>query len=145
MVDGRGYKSIQRHVGGVPEPAATIHVRGPVWDCRQSPVLGHDATATEADYLVIDMSTVRQASTVAFAQLIKMKSLLLRENRDLRVRGLHGQPMALCRILKLTGMLLEPESPMCGPAPHRANDTTAAASPGHTATSQDKESQPCQY
>ena len=51
-----------------------------------------------------DLTQVKRMTTAAFALLLIMKSELMRAGGNLHVRGLQGQPKALCRILKLCGV-----------------------------------------
>jgi hypothetical protein len=77
-------------------------------------VLGYDdlenfkmmVNAVICSRVIVDLSSVKQMTTAAFAQLIVMKSLLRRIGRDLYIEGLRSQPKALCDILKLTNILV---------------------------------------
>lgn len=48
-----------------------------------------------------DLASVKKMTTAAFAKLLAIKIDLMRTGGNLQVRGLQGQPRALCRILKL--------------------------------------------
>ena len=56
--------------------------------------------------LVIDLSAVQRATTAAFAQLLQVKRQLMKAGRRMSLQGIQEQPLELCRILKLTDLLL---------------------------------------
>ena len=72
--------------------------------------LGRDAMTTACAHMVVDLSNLPRATTATFALLVKAKGILRRRGGDVSIRGLHGQPMALCEILKLKTLLLEGDS-----------------------------------
>jgi ABC-type transporter Mla MlaB component len=55
--------------------------------------------------LIIDMSSVEEATTSAFARLILLRRELLRRGRDLRLAGLRAQPAKLYHISRLHDVL----------------------------------------
>ena len=69
--------------------------------------LGRDAMTTACAHMVLDLSKLRRATTATFALLVEAKAILRRRGGDVSIRGLHGQPMALCEVLKLKTLLLE--------------------------------------
>lgn len=109
------HKTIQYRTVEPSRSTIVIRVTRPIWDCSRPITLEDEITGSCSTHIVIDLSGVRRATTAAFAQLIKLKSLLRRNGRDMHVQGLRGQPMALCEILKLTDLLLERK-----PLPNRA-------------------------
>jgi len=56
---------------------------------------------------IVDLSSVQQVTTAAFAQLIMAARQAKKSGRNMYIRGLQEQPKQLCNILKLNKLLLE--------------------------------------
>ena len=55
--------------------------------------------------IVIDLGTADQATTSAFARLVLLRRLLLKDGRDLRLANLHSQAESLYEVSRLESVL----------------------------------------
>ena len=82
-----------------------VRIAQPVWDNAKRPRFAGELGGAGLKRVVVDVGGVHRMSSAAFAQLLQVKARLMKAGGDLVVRGLHGQPRALCQILKLEAML----------------------------------------
>ena len=92
------------HFGSVESRQTVINIENKVFDYCQ---LKQWQTMIRKGAFVdvcFDLTQVESMTTAAFAFLLIMKRELMRAGGDLHVKGLQGQPKALCRLLKLCGV-----------------------------------------
>jgi anti-anti-sigma regulatory factor len=65
----------------------------------------HAVNAPQAGTVIVDMSSVEEATTSAFARLVLLRRELLSRGRDLRLSGLRGHAARLYEISRLQKVL----------------------------------------
>lgn len=94
----------------------TISIKETVWQYNRLNSSELPLSAIKQMDVIIDLSGVQRMSTAAFAQLVKIKSLLQQKGRRMVICGLQKQPQTLCELLKLSRLL-------CGESGHNRKST----------------------
>lgn len=98
-------------LGGSPHPDVSSRTTAVTASSRQ---LSHqDAdelcnrirSARPSRTVVLDMKDIDDASTAGFARLVLLRRELLRDGRDLRLKGLHSRAASIWRISRLDTIL----------------------------------------
>ncbi|QOV89695.1 STAS domain-containing protein [Humisphaera borealis] len=72
---------------------------------RDAEALCGQIRASRAPTVIVDFRETEDATTAAFAQLVLLRRELLREGRDLRLKGLRSRAASIWRISRLSMVL----------------------------------------
>ena len=72
---------------------------------RDAEALCSQIRTSHAQTVVVDLREIEDATTAAFAKLVLLRRELLRDGRDLRLRGLRSRAASIWRISRLSTVL----------------------------------------